>query len=311
MKSRQIFIACSFLFSAAVISAGAVAQTKTKKVLARPSTTAAQPQDSTSCPVISPSCEVPNPVLSVGLGGSTVPDDRTQASVTAVLPMLDILSCGQDLTYLPLPELYVSNYTETTLKKGKAEMVSTTWDLEDTKEKKKLLRTLLPNIASEIVVEDTDDEGNVKGIFGFSRTVVNKHVTIDLIKYRTEPILDSESQRLLFYATVGAGLRLKITVHTNDASLDVGNLLNLAIGVKSGAVSGQISSHVIGMDSNDLNAAMPFTYDLSEASVQKMIEALAIVRAKFNDDNTSIRPHLLAKVTCQDKKKKSESVAVK
>lgn len=207
-------------------------------------------------------------------------------------------TCGKPPRYIPLPEMPVPNYSLTeTDKDGNVTSKPQAWPTN-----MEARRKLLPNIASEVTTQTRSTDGNVglPGIFSADGNRIKKLYTIDMIKYRMEPIIDKATKKVLMFATVGVGLRLKIDIETNDRKFEFGNLINLAFKAKQGSVSGTISAHVIGMDSNDINVAMPFSNDISDSSIQKMIEAMAIVRAKFNDPNTTLAPQMLAQVACPD-----------
>ena len=86
---------------------------------------------------------------------------------------------------------------------------------------------------------------------------------------------------------------------TIDASLSSGGLIPIAISAKAGLTRGEITADVIGMDSSDITLAMPFTSDLSEGSIQSVIEALAIIKAKLHEESTTVDPHFIARIECE------------
>jgi hypothetical protein len=101
-------------------------------------------------------------------------------------------------------------------------------------------------------------------------------------------------------------MRLQIDIDTNDATLG-GNLLAIAASAKAGKTTGNISTDVIGIDAPDVTVSMPFTSDLSDGSIQKIIEALAIVKSRLNDQNTTLAPQFIARIQCIKKDKSSRS----
>lgn len=52
------------------------------------------------------------------------------------------------------------------------------------------------------------------------------------------------------------------------------------------------------MDAKETTQAMPFTVDLSDGNIQKVVEALAIVKTKLYDDTTKVFPNLIARIEC-------------
>lgn len=89
-----------------------------------------------------------------------------------------------------------------------------------------------------------------------------------------------------------------MNIATTDANLGSGSLLAIALSAKAGRTRGEITADVIGMDSNDITLAMPFTSDVSEGSIQSIIEALAVIKAKLHDQNTTLEPQFIARIDC-------------
>ena len=226
-----------------------------------------------------------HPLSLVNIGGTTPPQNPKD------LPIF----CANGTLYRPIPPISVTNYTEISLtdENGKT-VVTSSKKMFDLTDQEKVNKEL-PNIASAINKEEINIASNVAI---FSAEVKNYKITIDFAKYRTEPINDSSGNYLL-YGRVGAGLRLTAFISTRDASLDAGNLLSIAASVRAGKTKGTLTTDVMGMDAPDITGAIPFTADLSEASIQRAIEALAIIKAKLHETNTTLRPQLIAAIECK------------
>lgn len=205
--------------------------------------------------------------------------------------------CNGNLEYIPLPTFAAANYTEFSIKNG--EVVSTSKEWPDTSEK---INKLLPNISTQIGMLKGNQSGSIGGIFGASSH--REHFAIDFMKYRSEDIVDS-SKKVIAYGRIGAGMRLIVDVITTEASVG-GSLFALAASAKAGRTSGQISVDVIGMDAKDITLSMPFTTDLSEGSIQKIIEALAVVKSRINDPGTTLTPQFIARINCVDNSAREE-----
>lgn len=202
--------------------------------------------------------------------------------------------CTGDLRYVPLPTFDAKNYTKTSKIDGKLVGVETEWPSTQAE-----INKLLPNISTQIGFLSGHQSGSVGGIFGASSH--REHVAIDFMKYRSEDIVDAR-QNTVAYARVGAGMRLIIDVVTTEASIG-GSLISLAVSAKAGRTSGSISVDVVGINAKDITLSMPFTTDLSEGSIQKIIEALAIVKSKISDDSSTLTPQYIARVDCVEKPK--------
>ncbi|EOA03840.1 hypothetical protein HFRIS_015821 [Herbaspirillum frisingense GSF30] len=116
------------------------------------------------------------------------------------------------------------------------------------------------------------------------------------MKWRAEPIVSIDGKEY-GWGRVGAGMRIIINLTKTDGAAN-GSLLALAISAKAGQVVGEISTELIGIDSNEVSMAMPFTVDLSEGNIQRVIEALAVVKAKLYDSTTTLTPNLIARIDC-------------
>lgn len=203
------------------------------------------------------------------------------------------LLCVKGVNYTPLPHFDASTYTDSVTENGMTVTKELPWPTSTAE-----INAKLPNIATEIGVTTFSVGGTIAGIFGLNKT--SKSIAIDFIKYRSEPlqIVDEATVKTLTYARIGVGMRLLVDLTKIDADFS-GSLMSLAAGVKAGKTAGTISAELMGIDSSDVTQAMPFTSDLSEASVQRVIEAMAVVKSRLSDEKTKLRPQILARITCK------------
>ena len=212
--------------------------------------------------------------------------EPTDSGKEAVSPF----SCNSGLEYVPLPAFSAPNYSFIKIEKdGKPNRITQDWPSAARE-----INKLLPNIATQVAVAKIDGSVSAGGFFGASTH--QEQITIDFMKYRSEPVSDSEGKTAI-YSRVGAGMRLQIQIVTSEANLG-GSLMAVAASARAGKTTGTISTDIIGIDANDVTVSMPFTSDLSEGSIQKIIEALAVVKSKLNDPNTNLVPQFIAKIKC-------------
>ncbi len=228
----------------------------------------------------------------------TILPDQNAGSME-VIDRSNIHHCTYGMEYKPQPTFNVHNYTDFAVNK-KADVVAIprAWPKAAAKKNE-----LLPNITTSVAIIEIGGSANLASFF--STEMKHKKITIDFMKYRTEPILTrsaAESKTPLLeirsYSRVGAGMRLEIDILTSDASLG-GNLFAIAASAKAGMTTGNISVDVIGLNSPEITLSMPFTTDLSDGSIQKIIEALAIVKSKLHDPQTTLTPQFIAEVQCR------------
>ncbi len=232
----------------------------------------------------------------------------------------ELLNCADDekkeIIYVPLPSFITPNYTIYSINTENNSVVvsaiPTPWpvlnnavgaptqDLDYAK-----IRTLLPNIMASVSIEKSAADVSVNALLMKSEDKFhNEKITIDFMKFRTEPVYyNSDPGKVQFIGRVGAGLRLVVHVKTNELNLS-GSVSGIAASVQKGNTSGYVEANVIGIDANDLTIAMPFTTDLSDAGIQKIIEAMAIVKSKMYDQNTKLTPEFMAKLICREKPKR-------
>lgn len=203
----------------------------------------------------------------------------------------DLMGCNGSLKYLPVPDFQAPDYTYVTLAdNGKPEIKKGTFPTDDNRR----VNELLPNLAMDVSVEEIEGGGKV-AFFGTS--VFHRRIVMDFMKSRTEPIVD-QSGSFYGFGRVGAGLRLRIELWTTDSSFD-GSLIGLAASAKAKTASGHISAQTIGVNNSDVTLSMPFNADFSEGSIQKIIEALAVIKSRLHDEeNTTLVPHFLARISC-------------
>ena len=204
-----------------------------------------------------------------------------------------ILSCPSTrVDYIPIPALPAGGCTDVSIDPRTKKSVAThkNWPADAGK-----VNELLTNIATNISLSTQELSGSVGGgLFSGSRS--EKQYVIDFMKWRAEPLSTSDDKQL-GWVRVGAGIRVIVNITKGDG-VATGSLLSLAVSAKAGKVDGSISTELIGLDAKEVTQAMPFTVDLSEGNIQKVIEVLAIVKTKLYDPNTTVSPNLIAKIEC-------------
>lgn len=216
-----------------------------------------------------------------------------RALLDSLNPASSPFFCESGLIYVPLPAFSAPNYSFIKIDTdGKPIRITEYWPTDTS-----LINKLLPNISTAVAVTNINGSINAGGIFGASTH--REQITIDFMKYRSEPISSADGKAVM-YARLGAGMRLQINITTSETNLG-GSIMAIAASAKAGKTSGMISTDVIGIDANDVTLSMPFTSDLSEGSIQKIIEALAVVKSKLNDPSTTLVPQFIANIKCDQR----------
>lgn len=231
---------------------------------------------------------------------STFPVERVNPSVLPVDgpeqgdALSELINCEGGLRYIPVPAFQANDYTSVNLINGKPTVARTAFPASTDE-----INKLLPNLSMDVSTEDVEGGGQA---FVFKADLKHRRIVMDFMKSRTEPMVDANN-KFYGYGRVGAGLRLKIDLWTSAGSFD-GSLVGLAASAKAKTAYGNITAETVGVDNSDVTLSMPFTADFSEGSIQKIIEALAVIKSRLHDDkNTTLVPHFLARVTCAETKR--------
>jgi hypothetical protein len=204
---------------------------------------------------------------------------------------MNILNCeSRTIDYIALPALPVDTYNALwkNPKTDKMESVAYEWPDNPVEVNK-----LLTNISANTSIGNSSLSGSL-GLF--SAAYSRKQYVIDFMKWRGE-LLTTTNNLEVGWVRLGAGLRLNIEIETTDAGA-TGSLLALAASAKAGKTSGTISAELIGMDAPEITLSVPFSVDLSEGNVLRIIETMAVVKAKLYDKNTTLKPNLIARMAC-------------
>lgn len=162
------------------------------------------------------------------------------------------------------------------------------WDTMQNKD----INALLPNHNSFVSVEKIESSGELKySTSGISYDAGSYNVYFDYIKYRIE---DYKKYSIEGQARIGVGLRIKASVSTFKANINIGTPIGLALAAKEGSLRGNLSIDVIGVDSKDIGLLIPMPSEINEISIQNAIQALASIKSKIYDSSTHMVPHIVA-----------------
>lgn len=155
------------------------------------------------------------------------------------------------------------------------------------------IRMLLPNQSSQVSMRTTDSKGGISYLTGSVTDEAGTYeVFMDYMKYRVEDV--PQGNVIIGNGRVGIGLRVKATVITNKAKLNISSLTSLAVEASNNNLTGLLTIDIIGIDSKDITNYIPLTAKLDETSIQNALQAIATIKSKIWDDNVKITPHLIA-----------------
>ncbi len=155
------------------------------------------------------------------------------------------------------------------------------------------IRSLLPNQSAQVALRTTDISGKISYLpASVTYEAGSYDVIMDYMKYRIEDVvIDSV---FLGSGRIGIGLRVRASVNTKKANLNLSGLANLGLEANKNNLSGLLTVDIIGVDSKDITSYLPLTAKLDETSIQNALQAIATIKSKIWDNDVKITPHLIA-----------------
>lgn len=189
-------------------------------------------------------------------------------------------------------------------------------DFKDFFKDKKNVLELLSDETIRIAVGTVSAEGGIS--FGPAKIGIegkNYVVILDYIKYITNSMAaglsvdetngkrtatriikedaDVGKDKAVVPAYIGVGLRLIASIYIKKGTVDLGSLIALGVAAKSEQVGGSLVIQTLGISGSEISALIPMPGDISEATIQNAIVALASIKAKIHDANTHISPRVI------------------
>ena len=156
-----------------------------------------------------------------------------------------------------------------------------------------IVRTLLPNQSAQVALRSTDIYGKVSYLpASVTYEAGSYEVIMDYMKYLIEDVIVDSVY--IGSGRTGIGLRIRASVNTKKANLNLSGLANLGVEASKNNLSGLLTVDIVGIDSKDITSYLPLTAKLDETSIQNALQAIATIKSKIWDDDVKITPHLIA-----------------
>lgn len=105
----------------------------------------------------------------------------------------------------------------------------------------------------------------------------------------------TDGQDVIGRARVGVGLRLVARVATKKRGIDLGSILKIGFAANKSELSGELEVRAIGVTSKEIQNLLPGSLpNLDESSIQRALEAMAAVKTKIYNSETSVQPRIMA-----------------
>lgn len=171
---------------------------------------------------------------------------------------------------------------------------------------------VLPDETIRIAVGSVSGDGGIG--FGPAKIGVegkNYVVVLDYIKFGTDSLpvalspKDAKGNRTATLAAssteanaivpvyIGVGLRLTANIIVKKGNVDLGSLFALGVAAKAEKISGTLVIQTLGVSGSEISGLIPMPGEISEATIQNAILALASIKAKMYDPKTTISPRVV------------------
>jgi hypothetical protein len=156
-----------------------------------------------------------------------------------------------------------------------------------------IIQRLLTDTHAEISVGKFDTSGTLTYMVAKATAGVGTYrVIMDYSNYRTETVTDQGA--VIGLGRVGVGLRLTATISTTTANINLGSILALGVAADLKTLSGTMTVESIGIRPEGNSGLILTNATIDETSIQKTLEAVAVIQSKIADPKTVLDPQLLA-----------------
>ena len=145
------------------------------------------------------------------------------------------------------------------------------------------------------------------GVVGASVKGESYVLTIDYIKYFTSnKLVDiryeidrddggnaTESFRGNVPMYAGIGVRIRAEFRALENGLNISGLPALAVAANTNGISGRLTVQTLGITGPEITGLMPIISDISVASIQSAVQAVAAIKAKLYEDSTVVYPKMV------------------
>ena len=225
------------------------------------------------------------PIACWALAGCETFDGLKPAPEPVPVPILNAKEYKEYRPVDPIPVPFMNK----TLPDGS--VVSTDWS-ELTNEK---ISALLPNQFSSMTIAKVDASGRLSYLVANTTADTGRYrVYLDYFKYKVERVVSEKTKLVQGSGRVGVGMRLTAEIITTKTNVDLNSLLALGVAAKQGNVTGSITVDIIGIDPREISSIFSGSSTIDETSIQKSLEALAVIRSRLSDVNTRLTPQIVS-----------------
>jgi len=144
-----------------------------------------------------------------------------------------------------------------------------------------------------VAVGEINREGDINYLpITFSKKNTSYRITMDYMKYAT--LAQISENQFIGSKRVGVGLRLISLITTAEAGINISDLYSIGLAAKEGKLSGTLIIEVIGIKSKEVTSLIPLPSEINQTTIQNAMQALATIKSKIYDEETSLYPQVMA-----------------
>ena len=144
-----------------------------------------------------------------------------------------------------------------------------------------------------VAVGEINREGNINYLpITFSKKNTSYRITMDYMKYAT--LAQISENQFIGSKRVGVGLRLISLITTAEAGINISDLYSIGLAAKENKLSGTLIIEVIGIKSKEVTSLIPLPSEINQTTIQNAMQALATIKSKIYDEETSLYPQVMA-----------------
>ena len=144
-----------------------------------------------------------------------------------------------------------------------------------------------------VSIGEFKQEGSLEYLpIAFSKKNTSYKITMDYMKYAT--LAKFSDRKFIGSRRVGVGLRLISLITTAEAGINISDLYSIGLAAKEGKLSGTLIIEVIGIKSREVTSLIPLPSEINQTTIQNAMQALATIKSKIYDEETSLYPQVMA-----------------
>lgn len=123
-------------------------------------------------------------------------------------------------------------------------------------------------------------------------------VTMDYVKFATIDL--KKDSDIIGDMCVGVGFRIIANISSKAENVNLGDLFTIGMAAKDKKVYGSLRFEVLGLHDPNITSLIPLPGEISSASIQSMMQTMAMVKQKIYEDKIELNPQIIGVKAVKD-----------